>query len=141
MTKQFCCAALISIAAIALPSAALAAGNQKVSVQTVFEIGNNPVVINQSATNLNIANVIEFGGTGTVNATVTQSGTTNVTRVLQIGGTTNAAVLQAGTNNTAWVTQIGTNTNALIAQWGVTNTASVRQHGLANWAALFQFGR
>ncbi|MBR0974954.1 curlin [Bradyrhizobium japonicum] len=116
--------------------------NRNVSIETVVEFGNNvqPVTIEQSS-RINIARVIEIGGTGTVDATIVQNGTRNYANVIQMGGTTNALIGQSGTSNTAEITQIGNSTNALLLQVGDMNTGAVSQFGRFNWLAIFQFGR
>jgi minor curlin subunit len=116
--------------------------NGRVSIDTVFEFGNNvqPVVINENS-KVNIAMVIEIGGTGPVDATIIQNGTRNIVDVLQIGGTTNAVIGQSGVSNTANVTQIGNVTNSMMLQIGNMNSGSVRQFGNVNSSAIFQFGR
>ena len=116
--------------------------NGKVSIGTIFEFGNNvqPVVINENS-QINIARVIEVGGTGPVDATIIQNGTRNVVDVFQVGATTNALIGQSGVSNTANVMQIGNVTNSLMLQIGNMNSGSVRQFGHYNWSAIFQFGR
>jgi minor curlin subunit len=116
--------------------------NGKVSIETIFEFGNNvqPVVINENS-QINIARVIEVGGTGPVDATIIQNGTRNVVDVFQVGATTNALIGQSGVSNTANVMQIGNVTNSLMLQIGNMNSGSVRQFGHYNWSAIFQFGR
>ncbi|MDR3487029.1 MAG: curlin [Bradyrhizobium sp.] len=116
--------------------------NGKVSIETIFEFGNNvqPVVINEN-NQINIARVIEVGGTGPVDATIIQNGTRNVVDVFQVGATTNALIGQSGVSNTANVMQIGNVTNSLMLQIGNMNSGSVRQFGHYNWSAIFQFGR
>ncbi len=116
--------------------------NGKVSIETIFEFGNNvqPVVINENS-QINIARVIEVGGTGAVDATIIQNGTRNVVDVFQVGATTNALIGQSGVSNTANVMQIGNVTNSLMLQIGNMNSGSVRQFGHYNWSAIFQFGR
>lgn len=141
--------AVLFAAAIGMSSAASAGsavssrtfGNGRVSVETVIEFGNNvqPVVIEQSSP-INIARVIEIG-TGQVDATIIQTGTTNYANVLQVGSTTNAAIAQLGMTNTASITQVGNNANALLLQIGNLNSGIVRQFGHFNWPALFRFGR
>ena len=141
--------AVLSAAVLSASSAASAGsevstrtfGHGKVSVETVVEFGNNiqPVVIEQSS-QINIARVIEIG-TGQVDATIIQTGTTNYANILQVGSTTNAAIAQLGMTNNASVTQMGNVNNALMLQIGNLNTGGVRQFGHFNWAAIFQFGR
>jgi minor curlin subunit len=116
--------------------------NGKVSIDTVFEFGNNvqPVVINENS-KVNIARVIEIGGTGPVDATIIQNGTRNIVDVFQVGATTDAVIGQSGINNSAKVTQMGNVTNSLMLQIGDMNSGSVRQFGNFNWSAIFQFGR
>lgn len=116
--------------------------NRNVSIETIVECGNNvqPVTIEENS-RINIARVIQIGGTGTVDATIIQNGTMNYASVFQVGGTTNAAIGQSGVNNTASITQIGNSTNALLLQVGDMNTGAVRQFGRFNWLAIFQFGR
>ncbi len=116
--------------------------NGKVSIETIFEFGNNvqPVVINENS-QINIARVIEVGGTGPVDATIIQNGTRNIVDVFQAGATTNALIGQSGMSNTANVMQIGNVTNSLMLQIGDMNSGSVRQFGHVNWSAIFQFGR
>jgi minor curlin subunit len=115
---------------------------RNVSIETVVQFGANvqPVTIEESS-RINIARVIQFGGTGTVDATIVQNGTRNYANVIQVGGTTNAAVGQSGVSNTADITQIGNSTNALLLQIGDMNTGAVRQFGRFNWLAIFQFAR
>ncbi|MVT48948.1 curlin [Bradyrhizobium yuanmingense] len=116
--------------------------NRNVSIQTVVQFGDNvqPVTIEENS-RINIARVIQIGGTGTVDATIIQNGTRNYANVIQVGGTTNAAIGQSGVSNTAEITQIGNSTNALLLQIGDMNTGAVRQFGRFNWLAIFQFGR
>jgi minor curlin subunit len=116
--------------------------NGRVTIDTIVEFGNNvqPVVINENS-RINIARVIEIGGTGPVDATIIQNGTRNIVDIFQVGGTTNALIGQSGVSNTANVTQIGNVTNSLMLQVGDMNSGSVRQFGHFNWSAIFQFGR
>lgn len=116
--------------------------NGRVSVETIIEFGNNlqPVVINENS-QVNIARVIEIGGAGPVDASITQTGTRNVVDVFQVGGTTNALIAQSGLSNTANVTQFGIFTNSLLLQAGTMNSAGTKQFGLFNSSATFQFGR
>ena len=113
------------------------------SVSTpLSSFGNNvqPVVIDENS-RINIARVIEIGGTGPVDATIIQNGTRNIVDVFQVGATTNALIGQSGVSNTADVTQIGNVTNSLMLQVGDMNSGAVRQFGHFNWSAIFQFGR
>ena len=116
--------------------------NRNVSVETIVQFGNDvqPVTIEESSS-INIARVIQIGGTGTVDATIIQNGTRNYANVTQMGGTTNAAIGQSGVSNIADITQVGNSTNALLLQVGDMNTGAVRQFGRFNWLAIFQFGR
>ena len=116
--------------------------NRNVSIETIVQFGNNvqPVTIEENS-RVNIARVIQIGGTGTVDATIIQNGTRNYVDVIQVGGTTNAAIGQSGISNTADITQIGNSTNALLLQIGDLNSGAVRQFGRFNWLAIFQFGR
>lgn len=116
--------------------------NRNVSIETVVQFGDNvqPVTIEENS-RINIARVIQIGGTGTVDATIIQNGTRNYANVIQVGGTTNAAVGQSGLSNTADITQIGNSTNALLLQIGDMNSGAVRQFGRFNWLATFQFSR
>ena len=116
--------------------------NGKVSIDTIFEFGNNlqPVVIDENS-KINIARVIEIGGTGPVDATIIQNGTRNIVDIFQVGGTTNALIGQSGVSNIANVMQIGNVNNSLMLQIGDMNSGSVRQFGRFNWSAIFQFGR
>ena len=116
--------------------------NRNVSIETVVQFGDNvqPVTIEENS-RINIARVIQIGGTGTVDATIIQNGTRNYANVTQVGGTTNAAIGQSGVSNIAEITQIGNSTNALLLQIGDMNTGAVRQFGRFNWLAIFQFGR
>lgn len=116
--------------------------NSNVSIQTVVEFGNNvqPVTIEENS-RINIARVIQIGGTGPVDATIVQNGTRNYANVIQVGGTTNASIGQSGVSNIADITQVGTSTNALLLQIGDMNTGAVRQSGRFNWLAIFQFAR
>jgi minor curlin subunit len=116
--------------------------NRNVSIETIVQFGDNvqPVTIEENS-RINIARVIQIGGTGSVDATIIQNGTRNYTNVIQLGGTTNAAIGQSGVSNTADITQIGNSTNALLLQVGDMNTGAVRQFGRFNWLAIFQFGR
>ncbi|WP_276577457.1 curlin repeat-containing protein [Bradyrhizobium sp. 138] len=113
-----------------------------VSVETVVQFGNDvqPVTIEENS-RINIARVIQIGGTGTADATIIQNGTRNYANVFQVGGTTNAIIGQSGVSNTADITQIGNSTNALLLQIGDMNTGAVRQFGRFNWLAIFQFSR
>lgn len=116
--------------------------NRNVSIETIVQFGDNvqPVTIEENS-RINIARVIQIGGTGTVDATIIQNGTRNYANVIQVGGTTNVAIGQSGVSNTADITQIGNSTNALLLQIGDMNTGAVRQFGRFNWLAIFQFGR
>ncbi|WP_453955264.1 curlin [Bradyrhizobium sp. USDA 377] len=116
--------------------------DRNVRIDTIVQFGNDlqPVTIEENS-QINIARVIQFGGTGTVDATIIQNGTRNYANVIQVGGTTNVAVGQSGLSNTADITQIGNATNALLLQIGDMNTGAVRQFGRFNWLAIFQFGR
>ena len=116
--------------------------NRNVSIETVVQFGDNvqPVTIEENS-RINIARVIQIGGTGTVEATIIQNGTRNNANVIQVGGTTNAIIGQSGASNTAEITQIGNSTNALLLQIGDMNTGAVRQFGRFNWLAIFQFSR
>lgn len=116
--------------------------NRNVRIETVVQFGDNvqPVTIEENS-RINIARVIQIGGTGTVDATIIQNGTRNYANVIQVGGTTNAVIGQSGVSNTADITQIGNSTNALLLQIGDMNTGAVRQFGRFNWLAIFQFGR
>jgi minor curlin subunit len=137
-----------SLAAIATTTQASAGSvqrgvtNRNVSIETIVQFGDNvqPVTIEENS-RINIARVIQIGGTGTVDATIIQNGTRNYASVIQVGGTTNAAIGQSGVNNTADITQIGNSTNALLLQIGDMNTGAVRQFGRFNWLAIFQFAR
>ena len=113
-----------------------------VSVETVVQFGNEvqPVTIEETS-RINIARVIQIGGTGTVDATIIQNGTRNYANVIQVGGTTNAIIGQSGVSNTADITQIGNSTNTLLLQTGDMNRGAVRQFGRFNWLAIFQFSR
>jgi len=116
--------------------------NRNVSIETVVQFGNDvqPVTIEESS-RINIARVIQIGGTGTVDATILQNGTRNYVDVIQVGGTTNVAIGQSGVSNIADITQVGNSTNALLLQIGAMNTGAVRQFGRFNWLAIFQFSR
>ena len=116
--------------------------NRNVSIETIVQFGNDvqPVTIEENS-RINIARVIQIGGTGTVDATIIQNGTRNYVNVIQVGGTTNAAVGQSGLSNIADITQVGNSTNALLLQISDMNTGAVRQFGRFNWLAIFQFGR
>ena len=116
--------------------------NRNVSIETVVQFGDNvqPVTIEENS-RINIARVIQIGGTGTVDATIIQNGTRNYANVIQVGGTTNAVIGQSGVSNTAEITQIGNSTNTLLLQVGDMNSGAVRQFGRFNWLAIFQFGR
>ena len=118
------------------------ATNRNISVETIVQFGNDvqPVTIEENS-RINIARVIQIGGTGTVEATIIQNGTLNYANVTQMGGTTNAIIGQSGVSNTADITQIGNSTNALLLQIGDMNTGAVRQFGRFNWLAIFQFSR
>jgi len=116
--------------------------NRNVSIETIVQFGNDvqPVTIEENS-RINIARVIQIGGTGTVDATIIQNGTRNYANVIQVGGTTNAAIGQSGLSNTADITQIGNSINAFLLQIGDMNSGAVRQFGRFNWLAIFQFGR
>jgi minor curlin subunit len=116
--------------------------NRNVSIEPIVQFGDNvqPVTIEENS-RINIARVIQIGGTGTVDATIIQNGVRNYANVIQVGGTTNAAVGQSGLSNSADITQIGNSTNALLLQIGDMNTGAVRQFGRFNWLAIFQFSR
>jgi minor curlin subunit len=136
------------LAAVSVASEAFAGSvqrsvtNRNVSIQTVIEFGNNvqPVTIEENS-RINIARVIQIGGTGTVDATIIQNGTYNYANVIQVGGTTNVAIGQSGVSNIADITQVGKSTNALLLQIGDMNTGAVRQFGRFNWLSIFQFSR
>jgi minor curlin subunit len=142
------CAAAALLAAMSAGQTASAGtfqserSNGRVTIDTIVEFGNNvqPVVIDENS-RINIARVIEIGGTGPVDATIIQNGTRNIVDVFQVGGTTNALIGQSGLSNTANVTQIGNVTNSLMLQIGDMNSGSVRQFGHFNWSAIFQFSR
>ncbi|MDA9422107.1 MULTISPECIES: minor curlin subunit [Bradyrhizobium] len=142
---------LVMMAALAAGSVATEASagsvqrsvtNRNVSIETVVQFGDSvqPVTIEENS-RINIARVIQIGGTGTADATIVQDGTRNYANVIQVGGTTNAVIGQSGVSNTAGITQIGNSTNALLLQIGDMNTGTVRQFGRFNWLAIFQFGR
>ena len=116
--------------------------NRNVSIETVVQFGNNvqPVTIEENS-RINIARVIQIGGTGTVDATIIQNGTRNYVDVIQVGGITNVAIGQSGVSNIADITQVGNSTNALLLQIGDMNTGTVRQFGRFNWLSIFQFSR
>nr|WP_276578184.1 curlin [Bradyrhizobium sp. 141] len=116
--------------------------NRNVTIETIVQFGNDvqPVTIEENS-RINIARVIQIGGTGTVDATIIQNGTRNYANVIQVGGTTNTVIGQSGVSNTADITQIGNSTNALLLQIGDMNTGAVRQFGRFNWLAIFQFSR
>ncbi|MFB6419873.1 MULTISPECIES: curlin [Bradyrhizobium] len=146
LRQVFALAALV--AAIGSATQACAGSVQRsvtrgnVSIETVVQFGDNvqPVTIEENS-RINIARVIQIGGTGTVDATIIQNGTRNYANVIQVGGTTNAVIGQSGVSNTAEITQIGNSTNALLLQIGDMNTGAVRQFGRFNWLAVFQFSR
>jgi minor curlin subunit len=142
---------LVMMAALAAGSVATEASagsvqrsvsNRNVSIETVVQFGDSvqPVTIEENS-RINIARVIQIGGTGTADATIVQDGTRNYANVIQVGGITNAVIGQSGVSNTAGITQIGNSTNALLLQIGDMNTGTVRQFGRFNWLAIFQFGR
>ncbi|WFU28503.1 curlin [Bradyrhizobium sp. CB1717] len=147
MLKRVVTAAVL-LAAVATSTQAPAATvlrsvtDRNVRIDTVVQFGNDlqPVTIEEHS-QINIARVIQFGGTGTVDAAIIQNGTSNYANVIQVGGTTNAAVGQSGLSNIADITQVGNSTNALLLQIGDMNTGAVRQFGRFNWLAIFQFGR
>jgi minor curlin subunit len=116
--------------------------NQNVSIEMIVQFGNDvqPVTTEENS-RINIARVIQMGGTGTVDATIIQNGTRNYVDVIQVGGTTNVAIGQSGVSNIADITQVGNSTNALLLQIGDMNTGTVRQFGRSNWLSIFQFGR
>ncbi|UFW75873.1 curlin [Bradyrhizobium sp. WU425] len=116
--------------------------NRNVSIETIVQFGNDvqPVTIEENSS-INIARVIQIGGTGTVDATIIQNGTRNYVDVIQVGGTTNLAIGQSGVSNIADITQVGNSTNALLLQIGDMNTGTVRQFGRFNWLSIFQFSR
>jgi minor curlin subunit len=120
----------------------LGRSNSNVSIQTIVEFGNNlqPVVINENS-QINIARVIQIGGTGPVDATIVQTGTRNIVSVFQMGGSTNSLIAQSGVSNSASVMQIGGATNSLMLQIGDMNSGSVRQFGRLTWSTIFQFVR
>ena len=132
------------LAVMNVTSAASAASIQtgRVSVSTIVEFGNavQPVVIDENS-QINIARVIQIGGSGTVDSTIVQTGTLNRASVFQVGGTTNSLIDQTGVTNTASVTQIGNSTNSVIAQSGNMNTGSVSQFGNTNLSAIVQSGQ
>ncbi|WP_276576958.1 curlin [Bradyrhizobium sp. 35] len=116
--------------------------NRNVSIETIVQFGNDvqPVTIEENSS-INIARVIQIGGTGTVDAKIIQNGTRNYVDVIQVGGTTNLAIGQSGVSNIADITQVGNSTNALLLQIGDMNTGTVRQFGRFNWLSIFQFSR
>jgi minor curlin subunit len=116
--------------------------NRNVSIETIVQFGNDvqPVTIEENS-RINIARVIQIGGTGTVDATIIQNGTRNYVDVIQVGGTTNVAIGQSGVSNIADITQVGNSTKALLLQIGDMNTGTVRQFGRFNWLSIFQFSR
>ena len=116
--------------------------NRNVSIETVVQFGNDvQPVTSEENSRINIARVIQIGGTGTVDATIIQNGTRNYVDVIQVGGTTNVAIGQSGVSNIADITQVGNSTNALLLQIGDMNTGTVRQFGRFNWLSIFQFSR
>ncbi|WP_128926269.1 curlin [Bradyrhizobium guangxiense] len=135
-------AAIVTSTPASAGSAQRSVTNRNVSIETIVQFGDNvqPVTIEESS-RINIARVIQIGGTGTVDATIIQNGTRNYANVIQVGGTTNALIGQSGASNTAEITQVGNSTNALLLQIGDMNTGAVRQFGRFNWLAIFQFSR
>ncbi|RXT45053.1 curlin [Bradyrhizobium betae] len=146
LTRVLAVAALFAALGAATPASAgsvqRSVTNRNVSIETIVQFGDNvqPVTIEENS-RVNIARVIQIGGTGTVDATIIQNGARNYANVIQVGGTTNAAVGQSGLSNTADIVQVGNSTNALLLQIGDMNTGAVRQFGRFNWLAIFQFGR
>lgn len=146
LTHTLALAALLAVVGTATQACAgsvqRSVTNRNVSIETVVQFGDNvqPVTIEENS-RINIARVIQIGGTGTVDATVIQNGTRNYANVIQVGGTTNAVIGQSGLSNTADITQIGNSTNALLLQIGDMNSGAVRQFGRFNWLAIFQFSR
>lgn len=124
------------LAAIAAPSAAHAGSFSKsfnngiVDFMAIFEFGDTvqPVVIDQNDP-INIADVFEFGDTGSVDSTIIQTGTRNVADVFQVGDTTRSIIGQSGLSNTAHVAQIGNVTNSLIAQFEDMNAGFGSRYG------------
>lgn len=133
---------LLAVMIAASPAAARDRnGGRSISFETIVEFGSNPqpVVIDQTS-RVNIARIIEIGP-GTVDATVIQDGTRNITQIFQVGSTTNALVEQNGLSNAVYLRQYGGSANALIAQTGNLNTGVIGQFGMRNWLSIFQFSR
>src|SRR4051794_27099168 len=112
--------------------------NRNVSIETVVQFGNGdqPVTIEENSS-INIARVIQIGGTGTVDATIIQNGTRNYVDVIQVGGTTNLAIGQSGVSNIADITQVGNSTNALLLQIGDMNTGRCDNSGASTGCRYF----
>jgi hypothetical protein len=113
-------------------------GDSHTSFVLVAAFGNSNVAISQNS-NLNIADVIQFGGA--VSSTIVQSGSTDIAHVFQIGRTTASTIVQVGDTNEASVKQIGYATNSLIGQIGRMNSGFVLQFGRNNFSGIWQFGR
>jgi len=110
-----------------------------VSVSTIVEFGNaiQPVTINQSS-QINIARVIQIGGTGTADATIVQNGTNNYANVFQGANTNNALIEQTGITNTAYITQVSGSNNTLAGQLGSLNIGIVLQFGVRHLGGIIQ---
>jgi minor curlin subunit len=123
--------AALSISSSASAGSSWGAGSgESITIVTVIEVGNNvnPVNIDENS-QINIARVIEIGGTGPVDATIVQNGIDNYASVFQVGSSTNSVIEQFGVNNTSSVTQGGNNNNAGLLQVGTMNSGSTRQFG------------
>lgn len=126
---QFWAAALVAWMIVTSPASAQSR-RTSVSIETIIEVGNvlQPVVINQYG-DINIATVIEIGGSGTVDVGIGQTGTRNYANVFQVGDTTRAAIGQSGVVNVASVMQFGSSNSSWVAQRGILNTGTISQFG------------
>ena len=91
---------------------------------------NNAIVdLNQSSNSKVVIRQHNFGGVGSNNARVTQTGTNNSAELAQLGG-----------NNTGLIIQNGHNNSATLQQWGANHEGAILQEGNDNIAYLNQVG-
>jgi minor curlin subunit len=129
----------LSFAAVALLAASSAASAQSVEVVNQFGPQVQPVMINQSS-QLNVAAVLQVTGSGAPTATIVQTGTTNVTGILQFGLSSSTAIGQSGVVNIANIGQVGRTTSSLLTQTGNLNTGAITQFGISNSSFVSQSG-
>jgi len=121
----------LSFAAVALLAASSAASAQSIEVVNQFGPQVQPVVINQSS-QFNVAAVLQVTGSGSPTATIAQTGTINVTGILQLGLSDSTAIGQSGVVNIANIGQVGNTTSSLLTQTGNLNMGFITQFGMSN---------